>query len=170
MELGYFIYQSQALCDANDPMFGEIVRTSHDNNFRDLITGFLHHENEAFVQYVEGPQRRLNALKSRLERDPRHKNIVYIDEGTIQKRNFPDWQMACSNDTRFSLAEIFGLDGEGLDLSDVRGTDLVRIVSTNAMQVRALHSLNAITPGPGLRKTVRRASSLTRSQTVGSAT
>lgn len=93
----FLVYRSQALVAPGSVEARRIVATSVRNNARYGITGFLHHEPQLFVQYVEGPPESLRRLWALLLRDPRHADPTMVGKGIISHRFFEDWRMGYSN-------------------------------------------------------------------------
>ena len=59
----------------------QICRQSRANNERDGITGVLVFDGQAFCQFVEGSQAAVSALRDRLERDRRHRDMRVLQFG-----------------------------------------------------------------------------------------
>ena len=57
------------------------------------ISGCLLYRENCFMQLLEGPAESLTALLERIRRDPRHRDLRVVAEGTIQRRAFTDWGM-----------------------------------------------------------------------------
>ncbi|MGB7316735.1 MAG: BLUF domain-containing protein [Planktotalea sp.] len=93
MEIYFALYRSKAKCHLNADIVGSIVRTSIRNNKRDGLTGFLHTDQDHFLQYLEGPQDPLMHRLSVIQRDLKHYNFMILADGTIDERLFPDWDM-----------------------------------------------------------------------------
>lgn len=93
----FLVYRSVALVAPRSAQSDDIVATAIRNNTRDGLTGFLHHEHELFVQYLEGPSQPLNRLWGRLLADPRHKGAVIVGKGLISNRFFDGWSMGYSH-------------------------------------------------------------------------
>ena len=87
------IYSSRAAAGIDSAEVFKIIEASARNNPRREITGFLLHDADRFLQYVEGPSLAIEALMADLERDPRHSHIETIHEETADKRWFADWGM-----------------------------------------------------------------------------
>lgn len=60
------------------------------------LTGFLHHEDGFFFQWLEGPPEALELVCARLERDTRHFNMTYLSRGMQDVRHFDGWTMGYS--------------------------------------------------------------------------
>lgn len=90
-----------------------ILSQSQRNNDRDGLTGVLAAHRERYVQVVEGTTDMLDSLLRRLERDPRHKELIMIGREPITARLFNGWSMAS--------ARITPTQGETLDRLTERG-------------------------------------------------
>jgi len=72
----------------------QICRRSRANNQRDGITGVLVFDGQAFCQFVEGSEPAVAALRDRLERDPRHRDMRVLQFGrTPWPRRFTSWRL-----------------------------------------------------------------------------
>ena len=92
----FLVYQSRALVAPDSKEAGRVVATALRNNARNGVTGFLHHEPDLFVQYIEGPRDSLGLLWNRIVADTRHQDAVVVGKGLISNRFFADWRMGYS--------------------------------------------------------------------------
>lgn len=46
-----------------------------------------------FIQVLEGEERTVKTLGTRIKADPRHRNVTVLFEGKADARAFGDWQM-----------------------------------------------------------------------------
>lgn len=87
------IYVSKAKDDISAAEIGEILDTSQSNNHERLITGFLAHNGQHFMQAIEGARDEVLELYERILSDSRHTEIVQIVGEDVATRAFPDWAM-----------------------------------------------------------------------------
>ena len=87
------LYRSQAAEGVGASDTFEIIATSELNNPQQEITGFLLHESDRFLQYLEGPVLGVESLVARIETDRRHSDLEVIYRETAQERLFDDWSM-----------------------------------------------------------------------------
>jgi len=95
----------------------EICRQSRANNERDRITGVLVFDGQAFCQFVEGSPAAVAALRDRLERDRRHRDMQVLQFGrTPWPRRFTSWRLgyAYSADPSAIARIASHRDGEAL--------------------------------------------------------
>ncbi len=98
--LEHLIYESRATGSTGSLLnLATILSEAQRNNDRDGLTGALAAHDERYVQVVEGPASALDNLWRRLERDPRHRNIVVLDRAPIADRAFGQWAMASTRIT-----------------------------------------------------------------------
>lgn len=71
----------------------QILAASRVRNAAEGISGVLLFGGGNFLQYFEGPQRAVEALRARLSRDPRHHDIRVMLHDPIERRSFSAWQM-----------------------------------------------------------------------------
>ena len=66
---------------------------SYANNQASGITGALIYENNKFGQVIEGPEKAINTLWHKIQKDDRHKNVRLILSKPISERSFSKWTM-----------------------------------------------------------------------------
>ena len=86
------IYVS-ALAGGDDSVLADILRASQKNNARDGITGMLLYADGNFLQVLEGPPEAVERTFARIERDPRHTQVIVMSDEPTQRRDFADWSM-----------------------------------------------------------------------------
>jgi len=87
------VYVSAAAKDLSDQDIKAILDTSQSNNYERYITGFLAHNNNSFMQALEGKAEEVKETYRRILKDNRHYGVVQIVGETITERAFPDWSM-----------------------------------------------------------------------------
>ena len=93
MEIKAVTYSSFASPGLQPSELEQILATSQRNNARDAVTGLLMFNGGAFVQTLEGPADRIDALLMTIANDPRHCQLEICDERMLPQRIFPDWTM-----------------------------------------------------------------------------
>lgn len=95
------LYRVAYISRATRPMSGEeidaLLQISQANNRRDGISGLLVYDAGSFLQIFEGPTQEVEALIRRIERDPRHADIVVLSAGPVADRYFEGWGMDAAN-------------------------------------------------------------------------
>ncbi|WP_069299389.1 BLUF domain-containing protein [Neptunicoccus sediminis] len=134
----YLIYQSSALIPRNSGEHDAILIASYRCNKRDDITGFLHREQDYFVQYLEGPKDKIMDLMGRLEKDWRHENIDVLDEGKLNMRRLPDWQMGMVEQGTFAISDLLEIEDTKLAIKSADPFDLVVFMVANAGLLRQI--------------------------------
>jgi hypothetical protein len=71
-----------------------ILASSRANNARVGITGALLYNAGNFAQVLEGPLTSIEQTFEMIQRDPRHSEVVVIQSGPTETRDFPEWSMA----------------------------------------------------------------------------
>ena len=66
---------------------------SYANNQASGITGALIYENNKFGQVIEEPEKAINTLWHKIQKDDRHKNVRLILSKPISERSFSKWTM-----------------------------------------------------------------------------
>jgi len=108
LKLERVVYQSQAAPGADTlPSLVTILSVSQRNNERVGLTGALASHDGRFIQVLEGPSERLDALMKRLDGDARHRSVEVLDRAPIDARRFEGWSMASA---RISPAQAEALE------------------------------------------------------------
>ena len=71
-----------------------ILSASRRNNARVGVTGALLFNSILFAQVLEGPIDGVEKIFEQIQRDLRHSDLIVLDSGLIEARNFPIWSMA----------------------------------------------------------------------------
>lgn len=71
-----------------------ILSASRRNNVRVDVTGALLFNTIFFAQVLEGPLSGVEKIFEQIQRDHRHSDLIVLDSGLIEARNFPVWSMA----------------------------------------------------------------------------
>ncbi|WP_456685805.1 BLUF domain-containing protein [Bradyrhizobium sp. P5_C11_2] len=92
--LSHYVYCSRAASSVDDVEVGRIVESAQRNNLARGITGVLVYGSGVFFQWVEGPAAQIQKLIANLRSDPRHYDIVSLDQGEEEReRLYPNWEM-----------------------------------------------------------------------------
>jgi hypothetical protein len=75
----------------------DILTTARKFNTEQDITGMLLYRTGYFIQALEGEEDRVKALYQKIARDPRHRNVLMIYNGSITERSFTNWSMGFKN-------------------------------------------------------------------------
>lgn len=89
----YLIYSSSAVRLMSDADLAMIHADASVKNAAQGITGFLLYRGGNFMQMLEGEESVVRALFGRISRDPRHKDVYVLKEGTRPQRLFTSWSM-----------------------------------------------------------------------------
>lgn len=85
------IYKSKAtLKDIN---LDELIAQSRLFNQKVGVTGVLITNYRGFIQYIEGPQDKIDTLYASIKKDSRHKEVTTIAEKYIDQRVYSQWSM-----------------------------------------------------------------------------
>ena len=71
-----------------------ILNSARANNSRIGVTGALLYNAGNFAQVLEGPLSSIEQVFEVIQRDPRHSEVVVIQSGPAEVREFPEWSMA----------------------------------------------------------------------------
>ncbi|WP_090204829.1 EAL domain-containing protein [Ectothiorhodospira magna] len=93
------------------PMSSEVLQSilthSREANAQWGVTGFLIHQEGEFMQMLEGRRDQVRAVMAHIRRDPRHRDIRVVMEGSITSRLFSDWSMGFQDMSRMPGAPDF---------------------------------------------------------------
>lgn len=98
-KLVQIIYISRSTFESTDainkiePNVVRILAKSRINNRKNGLVGVLYFGDGAFFQCLEGEEDAINAVFSKIENDPRHKDVKLISKKYISALSFPDWAM-----------------------------------------------------------------------------
>jgi hypothetical protein len=109
----YFIlYASQATTPPTESEFKHLLAQCHRNNTRHGITGLLLYNNDNYLQIIEGEKKDVQSLFDIISCDHRHQEVVILEAGEQNGRNFPDWAMgfkAATNGTQIKMPAYINL-------------------------------------------------------------
>lgn len=89
-----------------DQIIAGLVEVARVRNGRDEITGCLLCSGWRFAQWIEGPDGAVDALMKDIEGDTRHREIIILKDGKIDRREFADWALGYSGTARLVDALI----------------------------------------------------------------
>jgi hypothetical protein len=89
-----FVYCSRAAEGVDDIEVGRIVESAQRRNLAREITGVLVFGSGVFFQWIEGPPPQMQNLIASLHGDPRHYDVVSLDQSEERReRLYPNWDM-----------------------------------------------------------------------------
>lgn len=94
--LSFILYRSETDLRPKSEAARMLVKSARQGNERFDLTGFLHHEDGFFFQWLEGQPDNLAEIMSRIERDTRHRTLTVLARGTQSDRQFARWRMGYS--------------------------------------------------------------------------
>ena len=104
----YLVYISAAEYLMSDEELKGILEVSRKNNTNIQVTGLLLYHDGNFIQVLEGEKDTIRGLYDKIAIDNRHAYMFKMLEGTLEKRNFPDWSMGFK---ALTVAEFQQLNG-----------------------------------------------------------
>ena len=102
-DLSFLLYRSESDMVPGSDAARDLMATAVRVNTKLGLTGFLHHEDGFFFQWLEGAHDALELIRTRLERDARHSNLTYLWRGTQDIRHFDGWAMGYSTQESGSI-------------------------------------------------------------------
>ena len=82
------VYMSTAVGVLRAEELDRIYLRSKSANSREGITGLMLFYEGVFLQVLEGPVAGVTSLMEKIRRDRRHANLVVLESGAVQARNF----------------------------------------------------------------------------------
>lgn len=99
------LYASRAVDDSPEAIEA-ILAASRQHNPGLGITGILCHGGGVFLQAIEGGRQAVSDLYGRIQRDPRHKDVVLLHYEEITERRFGGWTMGQVNLARINASIV----------------------------------------------------------------
>lgn len=98
----YLVYTSLAKTLMSSAALLELLEQSQTENEQLAITGmliymetrFLDRFEGRFIQLIEGEKTAIIQLYEKINRDPRHQQLLLLASGEQKARNFPGWSMS----------------------------------------------------------------------------
>jgi hypothetical protein len=103
--LGYVSTETEHF--GTQDMIDLLIEARRVNTERNL-TGLLLHRENSFYQVLEGPEAEVKRTFEGIERDERHTAVDVLFEGTVDQREFADWQMGFINLDDVELGALTG--------------------------------------------------------------
>jgi hypothetical protein len=121
-------YLSTATTPFSLPDLAELLDTTRRTNQAAGLTGMLLYAGGHFIQTLEGPAETVDETFTRIERDPRHRDIIVALREDIEERTFPDWSMGFEQLTSEQAIELPGFSDylDHKSLSDQAAQELGR--------------------------------------------
>lgn len=114
-----------------DEVLRAIIAKSIQSNRLDDVTGLLVAGEGRFLQLLEGPAKRVEAIYDRIAADGRHADLVRIYGGPAERRLFRDWNMGqhrLGAADHALLAEV-GLNGFNPSALDAQAAETLLIAA-----------------------------------------
>jgi len=100
-------YVSTASRNLEEEKIENILRISEENNNKNNVTGLLLFSEGNFFQIVEGRKEDITELYKKIEKDPRHHNIIKLFEKRIHKEAFDGYKSDfISENTRYNSSRL----------------------------------------------------------------
>ena len=132
-DLRFLLTRSRARVDCRSSDAAEIYLSARRNNQSAGVTGFLHREDDIFVQYLEGRAPILTGLLAGLRRDWRHGTLEVLRRDTLHRRLFRDWDMAVADHEMRSYRLYQTARGATGDIAEATADQLTDFFAAMAM-------------------------------------
>lgn len=125
--LWQLVYASAASAGFELSDLEDILGVARVRNARDQISGILLFEGQSFLQVLEGPRFRIDALMEKIRADARHVRAVLLLRGPIEQRSFADWTMGYTRVTLGELKDATGVNDFFADVSSFTDLDSTKV-------------------------------------------
>jgi hypothetical protein len=88
------------------PVLDRLLMDAREFNARADVTGALLYHDGSFFQYLEGPERGVESVYSRIKRASQHKDLIEIHRETVSQRHFSEWSMGFAVSASTAIQEI----------------------------------------------------------------
>lgn len=106
IELTYLSHATKSFSEAE--LFSLLQQARSNNGKRDVTGVLLFDGDSMFIQVLEGPEERVDALFEIIKKDPRHSDIYQLGRRDVDKRTFNNWEMGFKNLSDHTDANIPG--------------------------------------------------------------
>ncbi|GAB3750824.1 BLUF domain-containing protein [Spirosoma pomorum] len=100
------IYFSSSVKQLQEEDLTTILQQSRQNNSQVGVTGVMLYVRGSIIQVLEGQKEIIESLYQRIEKDPRHQDVVRVFSRPITKRLFGDWNMGYETITTRQLEDV----------------------------------------------------------------
>ena len=90
--LKHIIYASTPFGFSKSDLDHILIKSRYNNDEND-ITGALFCRDDLYLQYIEGPEKRIELTFSKINEDDRHTEIFLLKSGISTRRLFANWAM-----------------------------------------------------------------------------
>jgi methanogenic corrinoid protein MtbC1 len=91
--LSKLVYRSRAVQPLSSADLYKLTLAAQARNRAESITGLMLYDRDSFYQWLEGPTDGLERVMRSIRDDPRHTDIVVLEQQSGQARLFADWSM-----------------------------------------------------------------------------
>ena len=91
-KLKHIIYASTPFGFSKSDLDHILIKSRY-NNDENGITGALFCRDDLYLQYIEGPEKRIELTFSKINEDDRHTEIFLLKSGISTRRLFANWAM-----------------------------------------------------------------------------
>jgi uncharacterized Fe-S cluster-containing MiaB family protein len=100
------VYFSSSVKQFQEEDLTSILQQSRRNNSEVGVTGVMLYVRGSIIQVLEGDKETVESLYQRIEKDPRHHDVVRVFSRPIPQRLFADWNMGYETITTRQLEDV----------------------------------------------------------------
>ena len=93
-QVHHVLYRSRATSPLTLEQLTDLLDEARSYNERHALTGLLCYGDGFFIQVLEGAAQEVHTLYAKIQRDPRHRQVVTLSDAASPLRWFADWRMA----------------------------------------------------------------------------
>lgn len=108
MSLFHLVYVSSAVSPFSENDLMKLLERSRTKNAAVNVSGMLLYESGNFMQALEGEEQAVREVHDRIAKDPRHRGLLTLLKGPIEKRAFSEWSMGFRNLDSTDFRETVG--------------------------------------------------------------
>lgn len=124
------VYVSKAVGETGQSVqsLAHILGAAERNNRRDEVSGAMMFHGDEIVQIVEGARTDLDRLMRRVGADPRHCDLVVVEDRPVMQRRYREPMRLCQTDHRCVA------NHSGRRLREMSAIELERLMSACSLQ------------------------------------
>ncbi len=107
-QLIHLVYASVATRPFSSEQLEALLEQSRAANARAGLTGMLLYADGSFFQVLEGEAPVVDTVAAKIQKDPRHTNMIVIIREPIARRSFGEWSMGFSRVSSSEIADLVG--------------------------------------------------------------
>ena len=105
-----------------------ILASARTNNVKVGVTGALLFSANIFAQVLEGPSAAVESIFEKIQRDPRHSDVIILQSEYTETRDFPEWSMAFAGRPTEHSEALTAAIGSGASQASVAAEEVLSLL------------------------------------------